>query len=257
MAWTIAIAGKGGTGKTTLAALLCRALLDRAVKPLLAVDADPNSCLPERLGVTVTPAQTIGHLREQLRADPESVPQGFSKNEWIERLINEELTEAIGFDLVVMGRQEGPNCYCYINNLLRNCLERMSRQYRATIIDNEAGLEHLSRRTNGRVDAMLVVCQPTFNGARTALRIRELVESLKLDVQRAWLVLNRSDGLLTPELESEFARAGMEIAGAVPEDARLNAYETQRKSLLELPGESKALRAADTLTGRILERETS
>jgi CO dehydrogenase maturation factor len=257
MPWTIAIAGKGGTGKTTLAALLCRAMLDRAIKPLLAVDADPNSCLPERLGVTVTPAQTIGHLREQLRAEPESVPQGLSKHEWIEKLISEELTEAVGFDLIVMGRQEGPNCYCYINNLLRNCLERMGAQYRATIIDNEAGLEHLSRRTNGRVDVMLVVCQPTFNGARTARNIREIMDSLKLDVRRALLVLNRGDGELPEELRKEFVASGMEISGVVPEDPLLNAYETQRKSLLELPRESNALQAADALLGYMLEGRTS
>jgi len=161
MALKIAIAGKGGTGKTTLAALLCRSLLNRSIKPLLAVDADPNSCLPDRLGIKVAPDQTIGALREQLRAEPEKVPKGISKTEWIERLISEEVKESVGFDLLVMGRQEGPSCYCYINNLLRNCLEKIEEQYRAVVIDNEAGLEHLSRRTSRDIDHLLVISDPS------------------------------------------------------------------------------------------------
>lgn len=254
MALKIAIAGKGGTGKTTLSALLCRSLLNRSVKPLLAVDADPNSCLPERLGVTLAPTQTIGYLREQLRADPEKVPQGISKTEWIERLISEDVTEAVGFDLVVMGRQEGPNCYCYINNLLRNCLERIAEQYRAVIIDNEAGLEHLSRRTNGRVEVMLIACQPTLSGAHTALRIRDIMVSLQLEVQSAFLVLNQCDGELPPGLRDEFARTGLEILGTIPNDPSVTEFEAKQRSLLELPPESAALRAVDALAGLILKR---
>ncbi|OGV65854.1 MAG: hypothetical protein A2498_09950 [Lentisphaerae bacterium RIFOXYC12_FULL_60_16] len=254
MAFKIAIAGKGGTGKTTLSALLCRCLLNRSIKPVLAVDADPNSCLPDRLGVTVAPTQTIGHMREQLRADPETAAQGFSKAEWIERLINEEVAEAVGFDLVVMGRQEGPNCYCYLNNLLRNCLERIAEQYRAVIIDNEAGLEHLSRRTDGRVEVMLVTCQPNLIGARTALRIRDIMVSLELEVQSAFLVLNRCDGSLSPALRDEFAKTGMEIVGTIPDDPLVVDFEAQQRSLLELPPESEALRAVDVMVGNLLER---
>ena len=254
MALKIAIAGKGGTGKTTLAALLCRSLLNRSIKPLLAVDADPNSCLPDRLGIKVSPDQTIGALREQLRAEPEKVPKGISKTEWIERLISEEVKEAVGFDLLVMGRQEGPSCYCYINNLLRNCLEKIGSQYRAVIIDNEAGLEHLSRRTNGEVDVMLVACQPTLDGARTALRIREIMHSLDLQVKKAYLVLNECDGALPPELEAEFAKADLEQLGCIPRDPMLAQFETVRRSLMELPPDSKALRAVETLVGKILER---
>ena len=254
MSVKIAIAGKGGTGKTTLAALLCRGLLDLKIKPLLAVDADPNSCLPEKLGVTVAESKTIGHLRETLRAEPDKVPQGISKSEWVERLINEEVTEALGFDMIVMGRQEGPNCYCYINNLLRNCVDKIGEQYRAVVIDNEAGLEHLSRRTNGRVEIMLVVCQPTINGARTAVRIRDIMRSLELEVQSAFLVINQCDGVMPPELQDEFKKSGLEIIGHIPSDQMIMRFEIERKSMLELPAESKALQAVEKMVDAILKR---
>lgn len=257
MTLRIAIAGKGGSGKTTVSALLCRSLLRRAVTPLLAVDADPNSCLPERLGLRVEAAQTIGFLREELRAQPDKVPQGISKSEWIERLINEEVTEAVGFDMLVMGRQEGPDCYCYINNLLRNCLEKIGKQYRAVIIDNEAGLEHLSRRTNGRVDVMLIACQPTLDGARTALRMRDMIRGLKLDVRSAVLVLNQCDGRLPAELRSEFEKTGLDMAGSVPDDPAVARFEAKGKSLLELPADSKAVQAVETLVNGILERKNT
>lgn len=250
----IAIAGKGGTGKTTLSALLCRSLMERKFKPLLAVDADPNSCLPEKLGVAVSDDKTIGQLRETLRAEPDKVPQGISKTEWVERLINEEVTEALGFDVIVMGRQEGPSCYCYINNLLRNCIEKIGEQYRAVVVDNEAGLEHLSRRTNGRIEIMLVVCQPTVNGARTAVRIRDIMRSLELEVQSAYLVINQSDGTISPQLMDEFKKSELEIVGYIPSDPMLAQFEIERKSLMELPAGSAALQAVEKMVDEVLKR---
>ena len=257
MALKIAIAGKGGTGKTTLAALLCRSLLEKAFKPLLAVDADPNSCLPERLGIRASAARTIGNLREELRAEPEKVPQGIAKSEWIERLINEEITEAVGFDMIVMGRQEGPSCYCYINNLLRNCLENIEEQYRAVVIDNEAGLEHLSRRTNGRVEVMLIVCQPTVIGARTAMRIRDIMRSLELEIQSAFLVLNQCEGALPPDLRDEFKATGLEIVAHIPSDPVIAQFELDQKSLLEVPAGAKALQAVTGLVDELLKRRNT
>lgn len=254
MSLKIAVAGKGGTGKTTLSALLCRCLMERSFKPILAVDADPNSCLPEKLGVEVDDSRTVGHLREMLRSEPDKVPQGISKSEWVERLINEEVTEAVGFDVIVMGRQEGPNCYCYINNLLRNCIENIGDQYRAVVIDNEAGLEHLSRRTNGRVDVLLVVCQPTINGARTALRIRDITLSLNLDIQNTYLVLNQSEGITAPALVEEFAKTGLETIGHVPADTMVAEFEVMRKSLLELPAGATALVATGQMLDEVLRR---
>jgi CO dehydrogenase maturation factor len=251
----IAVAGKGGTGKTTIAALLCRTLMEREHRPLLAVDADPNSCLPERLGVRLD--RSIGQLREELRAEPEKVPAGIAKSEWVERLINEEITEATGFDLIAMGRQEGPDCYCYINNMLRTCLQKIEGHYRAVVIDNEAGLEHLSRRTNGQVDVMLVVCHATLLGARTAMRVVELMRSLELEIGEALLVLNLADGRLAPELEAEFAKTGLEILGHVPADPQVAEFEMRQQSLLEMPGDAGAVQAVDGLVETLLERRNA
>lgn len=252
MSLRIAVVGKGGTGKTTLSSLLCRGLVARKVKPVLAVDADPNSCLAERLGVRVD--RTIGELREMVRRDLGAKPVNLSKNEWIDRLITESIAESAGMDLIVMGRQEGPDCYCFINNLLREFLVRMGRQYAAVVIDNEAGLEHISRRTDGRVEAMLVTCLPTMSGARTAVRIVELVKSLKLDVGYCGLVLNQSDGRLSLNVEEELRKTGLETLGVIPADPQVADLETAGKALDELPADSPAAVAADELLGKILER---
>ncbi len=253
MALRIAIAGKGGSGKTTLSALLCRSLVERGIKPLLAVDADPNSCLPERLGITIR--QTIGDMREELRQDPESVPAGVSKREWIEQLIHEDIAEAPGIDMLVMGRQEGPGCYCYINSVLREYLGKIGAQYRGVVIDNEAGLEHLSRRTNGQVEVMLVVCPPNVIGARTAARIVDIKNHLGLEVGAVFLVLNPCDQPLAPELAALFAQSGLEILAAVPTDSQVSAFDVAGRPLLELPADSRALSAVRGLVNELAERK--
>ena len=252
MSLRIALAGKGGTGKTTLAALLCRSLQARNIKPILAVDADPNSCLADKLGLNVD--RTIGDLREELRAKPEAKPAGISKNEWIERQINESLVEATGLDLLAMGRQEGPDCYCFINNLLREYLGRISKQYKALVIDNEAGLEHLSRRTDGRVDIMLVICQPTVIGARTAMRIMELVRTLHLDIGASYLVMNQCAGAISPDLAAQFQQTGLENLAMIPADPAIADFDVKGQAVKDLPANSPAVVAVDGLVSVLLER---
>lgn len=252
MSLRIALAGKGGTGKTTISALLCRSLMARNIKPILAVDADPNSCLADKLGLNVE--RTIGALREELRARPDAKPAGISKNEWIERQINESLVEATGLDLLAMGRQEGPDCYCFINNLLREYLGRLSKDYRALVIDNEAGMEHLSRRTDGHVDVMLVVCQPTVIGARTAIRIMELVRSLHLEIGACYLVLNQCNGAMSPELAAQFQQTGLEKLAMIPADPAIAEHDVKGQAVNDLPANSPAVAAVDGLVSRLLER---
>ncbi|HID11122.1 MAG TPA: carbon monoxide dehydrogenase, partial [Candidatus Latescibacteria bacterium] len=138
----VAVSGKGGTGKTTIAALLVRKLM-RMDGPVLAVDADPNSNLGEQLGMEV--GETIGDIREEVLE--EELPPGMTKDRYLELRIQETLTEGEGVDLLTMGRPEGPGCYCYVNHLLRGFLDRLSKNYRHIVVDNEAGMEHLSRRT--------------------------------------------------------------------------------------------------------------
>jgi len=255
MSLRIAIAGKGGTGKSTFSALLLRSLLKKGIKPLLAVDADPNSCLPEKLGIAVE--QTIGELREELRRDPEKKPAGIPKGEWMEGMINRAIIESTGLDMVVMGCQEGPDCYCFINNLLRQCLDQLGKQYEAVVIDNEARLAHLSPRSHGSVEVLVVVAHPTITGARTALRIMEIVKSLHLEVGSSFLVLNQADAPLDGELAAEFSRTGIEIVGSIPTDPIIREYELKAQSLLTAPAESKAAAAVDGILEKILKRRSA
>ena len=252
MSFRIAVAGKGGTGKSTVSALLCRALGKQSMTPILAVDADPNSCLPEKLGIPAE--QTIGELREELRKHPEKKPAGISKSEWMEMGINNSISEAAGVDMVVMGRQEGPDCYCFINNLLRQCLDTIGTQYKAVVIDNEAGMEHLSRRSNGTVEVLLIVANPTVTGARTAKRITELVKSLDLNIGASYLVLNKVDSEVPPALRAQFKETGMEIVGEIPAEQVILDSEMEGKSLLRVSPDSKAAQAVEQILKSIMER---
>jgi CO dehydrogenase maturation factor len=187
---TIAIAGKGGTGKTTVAALLVSRLIARGRKPVLAVDADPNSCLDTALGVTVT--QTVGAAREEARElAGKGLGAGISKQELLELRIAESLVEADQFDLIAMGRCEGPGCYCYANNVLKRVIERLADEYPVMVIDNEAGLENLSRRIVRRVETLLMVTDPSRVGFNTVERLHDLAREMGLQYEKLAIVINR------------------------------------------------------------------
>ena len=186
---TIAVTGKGGTGKTTVAALMLRWLVAHGRTPVLAVDADSNANLNEMLGVSYS--ATVGGVREDTRKRAGSLAGGLSKQQFLEAQINQALVESKGFDLIVMGRPEGPGCYCFANNVLRDVLARIARNYPWILVDCEAGLEHLSRRTLLDVDWLITVSDPSIRGLRTARRVGEVVEELKTRVRRKALVVNR------------------------------------------------------------------
>ncbi len=188
----IAIGGKGGTGKTTTSALLVLELAKKAQGGVLAVDADPNSNLCDALGLK--DAGTIAEIVDEVARNPESVPQGMGKDAFIEYKIHSGITESQGFDLLVMGRPEGPGCYCYINNVLRNCMAKLIADYRYVIIDNEAGLEHFSRKTTRACSEMIVVSDATVVGLRSARRIFELADELGISSKRRFLFVNKVEG---------------------------------------------------------------
>ncbi len=239
MSFTIAVSGKGGTGKTTLSGMILRYLLDNGKTPVLAVDADSNSNLNEVLGVPVR--ATIGEARELMKKD---VPTGMTKDIWFEYKIQESLTEAQGFDLITMGRPEGPGCYCAANTLARKCLDLLTGNYRYIVIDNEAGMEHFSRLTTRDVDLLFIVSDPSRRGLLTALRIRDLIHELDLHIAREVLVMNRVLGELDPEVIEEAKRKGLPVAAVLPVDEEIYRYDVEGKPTFQLPVESKAVRAA-------------
>ena len=248
MAFTIAVSGKGGTGKTTIAALVVRYLLDHNRKPIFAVDADPNASLGLNLGL---PSDgTIGQLREEVRNKGESLPAGMSRVEYFHYQVRNVIVEADGFDLLTMGRGEGPECYCAINHLLRTFMDELDRKYRYVVLDNEAGMEHLSRRTTQDVDVLLVVSGPSIVDLRAATRIRELTEELGLVVRRMGLLLNRIDRPLVEVQQAAIAETGLEVWGSIPPDENILTRSLVGQAVLDLPKDSPALVAL----GRALDR---
>ena len=245
MSTTIAISGKGGSGKTTLAAMIIRSLLDKPANgAILAVDADPNACLALTLGVQSV--RTIAEIREEARAKPAG-NTGVDKLRSFEYGIQAAITEAIGFDLLTMGRPEGPDCYCAVNNMLRQFLDKLSSQYQFVIVDNEAGMEHLSRRTTNNVDVLCIVAEATPLGALTAQRISQLAEHLPISVKQIGVIWNRceSDSACESRLD------GIETLGCVPMDPSVLDASAQGKTVLDIQEDSPAFSAVQRILKKI------
>ncbi len=248
MAYVIALAGKGGTGKTSIAALTVKYLVEKKGGPVLAVDADSNSCLNEALGIEVH--ATIGHLREEslqtIRSGSER-PGGMSMEQLFDYQVQQSIMESRGFDLIVMGRPEGPGCYCAANNIIRKYTDKLSETYSYVVIDNEAGMEHLSRRTTHKVDLLLIVSDPTVRGVRTAKRIDTLVRELDLDIGSHALIINRVAGEEGLELRKLAEELGLDVAGVIPHDQAIFEYDLQGRPIIELPADSVAVKALYTV----------
>jgi len=239
VSFTIAVSGKGGTGKTTLAGMILRFLLDQRQGPILAVDADSNANLHEVLGVEVR--STIGEARELMKKD---VPTGMTKDIWFEYKVQESLVESKGFDLIVMGRPEGPGCYCAANTLARKCIDLLTGNYRYLVIDNEAGMEHFSRLTTRDIDLLFVVSDPTRRGILTAARIRDLIHELDLHILRDVLIINRVQGEPDTDLSEEAKQHHLELAGTIPVDELVYQYDLEGRPTFHLPAGSKSVQAA-------------
>lgn len=243
MAYVIAFAGKGGTGKTTIAALTVRYIIEKKQRPVLAVDADSNSCLNEALGVPVH--ATIGSLREDSLATVRSGaerPGGMSMEQLFDYQVQQSLIEAKGFDLMVMGRPEGPGCYCAANNIIRKYSDKLSEKYPYVVIDNEAGMEHLSRRTTHDVDLLLIISDPTIKGLLTAKRINNLVDDLKLDVRRREVIINRISDDNFVRLQEAAGELPFEKIFSVPDDETIFNLDLQGRPVFDLPPDSVAVK---------------
>jgi len=241
MSKLIAVAGKGGTGKTTVAALVVRHLVKTGRTPVFAVDADPNYTLGEALGIDVE--QTIGTTREEFIDERTDIPAGMSKEAVLERKMHATLQESRDVDLLVMGRQEGPGCYCYLNNVLRKFMEMLSSDYPFVVVDNEAGMEHLSRRNTKKIDLLLVVCDHSVKAARAAGRIVDLVEELQLSVDKKFLVLNRSPADVSDQVQAEIDRTELEMLARLPEDPHVQKADESGKPLSDLGGDAPSIAA--------------
>lgn len=239
MPYSIAVAGKGGTGKTTIAGLAVRFLVDKGLTPVLALDADANANLGDVLGVHAR--STVGAVREDVLDKIGSLPPGMTKEAFMELKIQEALEESKGFDLLVMGRPEGPGCYCYANSIFRKYIDMIADNYRYIVLDNEAGMEHLSRRMTQDIDLLIIVSDATKRGVESAARISGLVDELKLRVDKRCLIINRVPEKLSPSFNDVIKETGIDLGGVIPEDAVLAEFDMAGQPLFHLPADSIAV----------------
>lgn len=250
MTYIVGITGKGGVGKTTFSALLIRAIIEKRLGVILAVDADPNHNLNQKLGVEVE--NTIGDLREDIVKSVDNLPESMSKHDYVEYQVRMALTEADKFDLLVMGRQEGPGCYCYINNVLRSYVDTLSDNYDYIIIDNEAGMEHLSRRTTKSMDVLFVITDPSKIGVETAARIKSLAADMELRIGKHVLVLNRVVGEIPDSMKEEISKAGFDLFFSIPSDETIGSFNMEGKDLLSLPSDAKVVKNVSNILDEVL-----
>jgi CO dehydrogenase maturation factor len=235
---TIAISGKGGTGKSTLAAMMVYWLRENISKSILVVDADCNVNLDELLGVELK--TTIGAIREEMKAKVNDLPGGMTKQQYLDYKIQSGLVETPDFDLIAMGCSEGPGCYCYANSLLRDILATLARNYEFMVVDNGAGMEHLSRRTTQNIDYLIMVSDPIVRGIKAAGKISRLATDLESRVNEKYLVLSRVKDPIHPSVIECIREEGLQLIGTIPEDNALLANEYQGNAIWPIIKDSSA-----------------
>ena len=248
MSIKIAVAGKGGCGKTSITALVIRYLKKNGKVPILAVDADPNANLGESLGLTA--GQTIGTILDAFQHEKISIPPGMTKEAYLEYKLNETVVESQGLDLITMGRGQGPECYCYPNTVLKKFIDSLSDSYAYVVMDNEAGMEHLSRKTTDDVDILMLVSNHSVKGVRAIARILELVGELKLQVKKTVVIINMVPDKLDPLVADELKRLGLKADIIIPEDKNLYRHDLEQKPLIEMPDTSPAVQAVAGLMAK-------
>jgi CO dehydrogenase maturation factor len=247
MPYSIGLAGKGGTGKTTIAGMLVKYLVEQGKTPVLGVDADSNANLNEVLGLAVN--ESLGEAREEMKV---GVAAGMTKDVFMEMKLEQAVVEAKGFDLIVMGRPEGAGCYCAANTLLTQYLDRLINNYAYVVIDNEAGMEHISRLTTNNMDVLLIVSDPSRRGMQSAARILDLTHELALDINRKLLIINQAKEEQLEAIEKAVSQYPLELIGIVPEDLLVRDFDLQGRPTIELDRESRALSAAYEIFEKIL-----
>jgi len=261
MTTTIALAGKGGVGKTTIAAMVTKYLIQNQPGAILAIDADPSANLNMVLGLELE--WTVGDIREDLLAQVKDsltaggaamgvVAGGMTKRDYLDYQVRTSLSEGERFDLIAMGRSEGQGCYCAVNHNLRQVVDAISRNYRYVVIDNEAGMEHLSRRTTRDVQHLLIVTDPTHRGLVAAERIASFRHELDIHIEHTHLILNRLAADIPEPLQERIDALDLPLLGTVPADDRLLAFEFSGRPLVELGDESPVYQAVAEMMDAIL-----
>ncbi len=261
MTTTIALAGKGGVGKTTIAGMVIKYLAQAQDGAILAIDADPSSNLNMVLGLDLD--WTVGDIRENLLVQVKesltaggaamgTISGGMTKRDYLDYEVRSSLAEGERFDLIAMGRSEGPGCYCAVNHNLREVVDSISKAYRYVVIDNEAGMEHLSRRTTRDVQHLLVVTDPTQRGLVAAERIASFRHEFDIDIESTGLIVNRIDGLLPAPLQERIDKMNIPLLGTVPADTKLVEYEFNGRPLVELGDDSPVYLAVSAIMQQIL-----
>jgi CO dehydrogenase maturation factor len=247
----VSISGKGGTGKTTLSALLLKWIIQNTEEITLVVDADPATNLPDVLGVEIS--RTVGQASKDIkdRIEKGTLSPTIPKKDILEAQVFQTLIEEDRFDILAMGRSEGEGCYCFVNNILTRILDTLTNNYSFTLLDMEAGLEHLSRRTDRDVDALIIVTDPSKMGFETARRIKELAEEVHIDVKDTYLVGNRFPKDMEGFLKKTADDIGLELAGSLPLDENVMSFNMTGKPLLDIPDDSPAYKAVEEIAYRI------
>ena len=261
MTITIALAGKGGVGKTTISGMIIKYLAQHQTGSILAIDADPSSNLNMVLGLDLE--WTVGDIREDMLEQVKSslaqggaamgtMPGGVNKRDYLDYQVRSSLAEGSRFDLIAMGRGEGQGCYCAVNHNLREVIDGMSKHYAYVVIDNEAGMEHLSRRTTRDVQHLFIVSDPTQRGLVAAQRIADMRKELDINIENAYLIVNRLRGVMPPELKSFTDKLNVPLLGTVPTNEDLAEFEFSGKPLVELGDESPVYQAVAEMMQKIL-----
>ncbi len=261
MTITIALAGKGGVGKTTVAAMIIKYLAQNQSGSILAIDADPSSNLNMVLGLDLE--WTVGDIREDMLEQVKSsltnggaamgtMPGGTNKRDYLDYHIHSALAEGNRFDLIAMGRGEGQGCYCAVNHNLREVIDSMSKHYAYVVIDNEAGMEHLSRRTTRDVQHLFIISDPTQRGLVAAQRIADMRKELDINIENAYLIINRVNGDLPAPLKTEIEKTDAPVLGIIPANDDLSAFEFSGKPLVELGDDSPVYQSVEKIMRQIL-----
>jgi len=252
MAFTFAVSGKGGVGKTTIAGILITRLIKQGYQPILAVDADPNMCLDMLLGVKVI--KSIGGIREEAREiASRGELQGIAKQDYLQLKVSECLVETDNFDLVAMGRSEGPGCYCYANNALKTIISQVSSSYPFIVLDNEAGLENLSRRIVQQVDVLIMVTDPSRMGIETLLRLQSLTAEMNIKYNKLVIIINRNRHReFTREIHGIKEKTGADLLINFVNNAEIEEFAEQGRKLFDLSDSNEMVKQIDEMIPKLV-----